>query len=276
MSTKKKQVGLILGVGLILSAFRTALIAYTMEKNNVECDTYYLPEGNVWVTVFSVASVLFALFAAVLALRSKKSAVVLDHKGSAGPASLILGFLLAGASIIYAVSSDAAKTAGGGMMKLVILSAALSAVAFIVLGFRSNSPETSKSFLAVLTVFPIAFSALRLLADFIQTSATPLASSGAYHILGLASVLLYFLSEGKSYVSDSNTKTYFLYGYLSVFLLLVYAVPNFILHCFGVFMFDYSAAFSAVDIGIAIYVSARMMTAKLKKIPSAEAVASAE
>ncbi len=276
MSTKRKQVGLILGIGLILSAFRTTLIAYTMEKNNVDCDTYYLPDGHIWVTVFSIASVVFTLFAVLLALRSKNRPVVLDHKGSAGPASLVLGFLLAGASIIYAVSSEAAKTAGGGMMKLVIIAAALSAVAFIVLGFRSNSPETSKSFLAVLTVFPILFSALRLLSDFIQTSATPLASSGAYHILGLTSVLLYFLSEGKSYVTESKSKTYFLFGYLSVVFLLIYAVPNFILHCFGVFMFDYSAAFSAVDVGIAIYVSTRMMTAKIKKEPSAEAVASAE
>lgn len=265
MSTKKKQAGLVLGVGLILSAFRTALIAYTMEKNSVESDTYYLPDGHIWVTVFSVVSVVFALLIMLLALRSTKRAVVLDHKGSAGPASLVLGFLLIGASIIYAVSSEAAKLAGGGMMKIVIALAVLSAAAFIILGFRSNSADTSKSFLAVLSVFPIVFSAFRLLSDFIQTSATPLASSGAYHILGLSAVLLYFLAEGKSYVSDSSAKIYFLFGYLSVFFLLVYAVPNLILHCFGVFMFDYGAAFSAVDIGIAVYVSTRMMTAKIKK-----------
>jgi hypothetical protein len=247
-----------------------------MEKNNVDCDTYYLPDGHIWVTLFSIVSVLFTLFAVFLALRSKNRPVVLDHKGSAGPASLVLGFLLVGASLVYLFSSEATKYAGGSLMKLVIIAAVLSAIAFIVLGFRSNSPETSKGFLAVLTVFPIVFSALRLLADFIQTSATPLASSGAYHILGLTAALLYFLAEGKTYVSDSNSKTYFLFGYISILFLLVYAVPNLILHCFGVFMFDYNAAFSAVDIGIAIYVSARMMTAKIKRLPIPETVESAE
>ena len=170
MNTQKKQTGLVLGVGLILSALRTVLIAYTMEKNSVESDTYYLPDGNVFVIAFAIVAILFSLFIAFMALSAGKRIVTLDHKSGTAPASLVLGFLLIGVSMIYAVSSEQAKIEGGALMKLVILFAILSAVAFIIIGFRSNSPETSKNLLAWLTVLPIIFSACRLLADFISSS----------------------------------------------------------------------------------------------------------
>ncbi len=276
MGSLKKQTGLVFGIGLILSALRTVLISYTMEKNSVESDTYYLPDGNFAVIAFAVVAVLFALFIAFMALASGKRIVVLDHKGGVGPASVILGFLLFGTAIIYLVSAAREKADGGLMINLVMSFAVLSSVAFLILGFRSNSAETSKNTLALLTVFPIVFSAFRLLSDFISASATPLASSGAYHILGLSAALLYFLCEGKSYVSDCFSRVYLLFGYLSIFCLLVYAVPNLILHCFGVFVFDYSSAFSAVDIGIAIYISTRIISAKLEKQAVAEEALAAE
>lgn len=260
MSSLRKQAGLVLGASLILSALRTIIVAYTLEKNDFESNIYYLPDGNIAVGIFTAVAVLFSVFAIFLSLQTGNKSVVLDHKGGTAPASLVLAFLLIGASIVYVAS----KKNGGAMMGLVVLFAMLSAIAFLVLGFRSNSPDTPKNVLALLTMLPIAFSAVRLLNDFLSSSATPLASSGAYHILGLSAVLIYFLCEGKSHVGMSNSRTYFAFGYISVFLLLVYAVPNLLLSCFGILKFDCGAGFSAVDIGIAIYISTRMITASLK------------
>ena len=112
-------------------------------------------------------------------------------------------------------------------------------------------------------ILPIAFSAMRLVETFLESNAAPLASSGDYRIIGLASVLVYFLYEGKSYVTKNTAVIYYLSGYFSVFFLLVYSVPNLVLHCFGAFPFDSGAAYSVADLGICAYACSRMFRAKL-------------
>lgn len=113
-----------------------------------------------------------------------------------------------------------------------------------------------------MALMPIILMIFRLLGDFLRTNATPLASSGGYHIMGLVAALIYFLCEGKSYALGGSAAVYLCAGYFSILLLLVYALPNVILHCFGVFSFDYYAGYSAVDLCISIYIWARMLNVK--------------
>lgn len=266
MALQKKHMGLILGLSLILAAVRTAIITSTMEINNKEIAVYYLPDDNLAVTLFTAVIIaLLALAVWSAFAQGKGKRVLLESKVSVAPASLVVAFLLIGASIIYFVSSPAAKAEGGNLQKFIVVLAVGSAVAFLFMGLRRA--DTSKNALAALTMLPIFLSAFRLLGDFINTSATPLASSGGYHILGLAAIMLCFLCEGKSHVSVCRGWIYFLFANLSVVFLLVYSVPNLILHCFfGGFDFDFSAALSAVDVGFVVYVSSRMSTARLEAI----------
>jgi hypothetical protein len=57
--TKTKFVSLVAVVSFAMAVIRTVIIQYDMEKNGIENETYYLPD-NVEVSVFTVASVLFA------------------------------------------------------------------------------------------------------------------------------------------------------------------------------------------------------------------------
>lgn len=272
VSNAKKQVGTVLGIGLIMAAARTALITYNMEKNSVESDVYYLPD-NAATVIFAIATVLFMALSFWLAYKlGKGKRVDVDQKScSASTACVVAAFVLIGAATIYIFASAEEKTSGGGLQNLVVIMSVLSSAAFLVSAIRPPVLEGKKGIFALITFAPLLFSVFRLLCDFINTSATPLASSGAYHISSLAVVLLYFLCEGKSYLSEGRATTYFLFGNLSVFLLLVYAVPNVIMHCFGVFCFDYSAAYSAVDISLAIYIAVRMSTARIYDIAEDDA-----
>ncbi len=262
MRSSKLRVVFIVAISVIMSALRTFIIANNME--NSAKDAYYLPE-SLEVTAFSVVSALILCICLYLAFAfGRNKTVKLDRAFSAVPAgSLVLAF-----SLIFAVATfindfiKAEVKQASAMDVIVILLSVLTAVKFLWSGLFYNYKVKNESAHAVAALLPIFLSIFRILSDFVRASAAPTASSGAYHILGLVSVLLYFLVEGSSFVKKANGTLYYALGYISVYLLLVYALPNLILHCF-VFCFNPQTSFSIVDIGIAIYVASRLSSAQL-------------
>lgn len=259
MASQKKHVGLALGIGLILAAVRSMIVYNLMEVNAYEKKTYYLPDCFS-VNIFSTVCVALLLVFVLLAIKEGKGkGFVPENKcNAASPASCILAFMLLGAVVIYVfslVEKDMDPTFLG--MGILLFSVA-SAVWFLINGLRVVQNKTA----AVMALMPVFLMIFRLLGDFLRTNATPLASSGGYHIMGLVAALIYFLCEGKNFAIGGSAAIYLCSGYLSIVLLLVYALPNVILHCFGVFSFDYYAGYSAVDFCIAIYIWARMINIK--------------
>ncbi len=258
--TRKKHIGLLLIIAAVLSVFRTILVIYGMEKNVYETDTYYL-SNSIANDIFAVLFVLALLVFLFIAVKAGKSCrFEFDYKNSSvsGAASM-LGFFMFGGAFIYGYN----VIAGGGRatnigIAIGVLSV-LSGISFLFYALR----VCSKNVFALLGLAPIILLAVRLLGDFIRTSATPLASSGAYHISGLAFALLYFYCEGKAFVNGGSAAVYLSFGYLSVLFLAVYSVPNLILHCFGAFTFNHYAMFSAIDLVSAGYIAARMSSANL-------------
>lgn len=259
MNFQKKRVGLVLGTGLVLAAFRTVILTYNMEKNIYENDTYYLPD-NFIVNAFSVITVAFLLFFGAMAFATgRKKRFELEQKvTSVSTASCLLAFVIIGAVIVYVFSCVSSKELPSNVGLIILVFSVLSAVSFLITGLRQCNKKT----LALTALFPIFLSVFRLLGDFIRTSSAPLASSGTYHITGLAALLIYFLCEGKSHIKEGSAAIYFAAGYSSVILLLVYSVPDLIMHCFGMFVFDYYAAFSVMDIAAVVYICTRMSNIK--------------
>lgn len=259
MASQKKHVGLALGFGLILAAVRSMLVYNLIEVNAYENKTYYLPDCFS-VNVFSaVCFVLLVLFACFAVKEGKGKAFELENRcNTVLPASCILAFMLLGAVAIYVYTLVADNSAPTFLGLLILVFSVASAVSFLINGLRALENKTA----AVIALMPIFLMIFRLLGDFLRTNATPLASSGGYHIMGLVAVLIYFLCEGKSYALGGSAAIYLCSGYFSIILLMVYALPNVILHCFGVFSFDYYAGYSAVDLCIAIYIWARMINIK--------------
>lgn len=261
MGSQKTRIASVVLISVVMAALRTVVIAMNMESN-VE-DSYYLPE-SLEVTAFSVVTAIFMLLFISLAYSfSKKQTFKLERSFTAVPAgSLILAF-----SVIFAVATQInmifkAETLAIPVLELIALAfAALSAVKFLWSGLCYNK-KVKDSTHAIAALVPIFFSVFRLLSDFVRSSAAPMASSGSYHLIGLVAVLLYFMAEGRSYVGEYSAVSYYAFGYIAIYFLLVYALPNILLHCF-VFCFDQIAAYSVVDVGLAIYIASRLSSAQL-------------
>ena len=266
MHSQKTRIGVVAVISLIMAALRIFLISAYIEKNSFAIDTYYLPDKPE-ITAFTAVSALFLVLFLYLGFSSGKKKLVNLEQSRIGvsAASLLLAFALIGASLFYSVQ----LFSEGAEFKLtefaVFVLALLTAVIFLISGLRFNKPQKSEGFYATAALIPIFFSAVRILADFIATSSAPLASSGAYHIISLVAVLLYFLAEGKSYVVEVSAASHSAFGFVSLLFLLVYAIPDLVLRCSGSLPFNLSAAFSLVDVCIAIYIAVRLATTKIEK-----------
>ena len=267
MRLQKLHIIAVVAVSCLMAALRTVIVTSCMEKNAVDTNTYYLPD-SLEVILFAVVSAISVItfFCSALALGKKRVAKLDRSFGSVQAGSLILAFSLVGAALVYGLTffgSDTLQIDFFG--KMVFVFTILSAVRFLYCGLRYNTKRSYNTIDAITALAPIMLSMFRLFGDFIRTGTAPLASSGAYHIIGLIIVMLFFLCEGKSYVSDISSITYIFFGYLSIYFLLVYSLPNLVLHCFGTFRFDYLAAYSVVDLGLVVYISARLASSKNKK-----------
>ena len=266
MVLQKKRSLVAVLVTVVMTVLRAVVVYYNMEKNNYENDTYYLPD-NLTVRIFNalaIASiVLFVAFALSL-LFTKKTSIY--HDLSASPAGmLVLAFSMFFVVALFAKKLVVTEEVTYSPISLACVALALvCGLIFLVLGLKSQKSMPSNAVLSLLMLFPTTFSALRLVERFMDSNAAPLASSGDYRILGLASLLIFFLYDGKSYIHPKSAVIFYLSAFLSVFFLLVYSVPNLALHCFGTFSFDEHAAYSVADIGISVYICSRMFNAKLK------------
>ncbi len=258
--TRKKHIGILLIVAAVLSVLRTVIVTYGMEKNIYETETYYLSDSilNDIFTVIFVSAILVFLFIAVKAGRGCRFEFDLKNSSVSG-ASCMLGFFMFGAAFIYGYNIIFGNKAATNIEIVIAVFSVLSGISFLLYALRI----CSKKVFAFFALMPMILAAVRLLGDFIRTSATPLASSGAYHISGLAFALLYFYCEGKAFVNGGSAAVYLTMGYFSVLFLAVYSVPNLILHCFGAFIFDHYAMFSAVDLVAAGYIAARMSSVNI-------------
>ena len=281
MNIRKRNVLLVTVISVVMAILRTLLVSVNLEKNSGNADIYYLPE-NFAVIAFAVASAILLLAFLVSAFKFGRKTVELDDASIASSVgSLIASFALIGTTIAYSFVFDARQKDpdffangihGRDMVDsqepsvleiFVIAFAVASALKFLLIGIRNHRIAKLKpSSVSILTLFPIIFSALRLLYDFVETSAIPFASSNAYHMVSLIAVLLFFLTEGKAYVSESKAVLTDFYGYTAIFMLSVFAIPNFILHVFGTLTFDIDAAFSIADTGIAVYVITKLYSSK--------------
>lgn len=267
MVKSKYTAAVIFGLSLILSAGRTLLITNTMEMNTAGSDTYFMPDGHWAVNLFTLTAVLvccYAVFSAVAYGKGKHA--LYEVKELAGISALLLGVLLVGAALVYVFSTPAQKAAGGNMQNIIVFLSVCSAVVFLIIGLKSNLQSLKKSTVAGIMLIPVVLYALRVLNAFMLSSATPMASSGGYHILGLCAAMIYFICEGKSYIMNGSAVFCYLFGYLTVILLMLYSLPDVLLSCFGVFSFDYFSAFSVVDLCVALYITLRLLTCNLEPL----------
>lgn len=255
----KKRTGAVLLFAILLAVARTIVVILNMEKNNYENDTYYLLD-NLQSSIFTAIVVICLAFFIILAIKlGKGKRAVLEQKNdTVSAASCMLAFILLGTVVIFVITYLGGEKFSAIAFTIAVLSV-FSAIAFLLTAFR----VCGEKMLAIFALFPLFLTVFRVLNDFINTNSAPFASSGAYHIMSLTVVLLYFLCEGKSFLSRGSAVFYYMFGYGAVVLLMIYSLPNLMLHCFGVFSFDYNASLSVVDLVMSVYICVRMSTARL-------------
>lgn len=258
---QNKHVGTLLIISVIMALFRTTVIIFNMETDLN--DSYYLRNNHQTVT-FAVGAVICIALLTVLAIYSGKGKrVVLKNESNLMfVSSCMLSFMIVGVAVIYGVSYFMNALANqSGLDIMCVVFAVISAFAIILSRLRSFSAEIN----SVLALAPLLWTVLRLINDFMKSNTSPLSASGAYHILSLVFLVLYFMCRGKAFLSKGSGALYLLFGYCAVFFLSVYALPNLVMHCLGFFVFDYEASLSAVDIVIAAYVVSGIASSNLIK-----------
>ncbi len=256
----KKRVGTVVSVSVLMAFLRTVVIINNMENNHNNY-TYYLLD-NFQSNSFSVLAVIclpvFFLLGIFYGRGKKVSPKLSDVLNSA--ASCTLAFVIFGTFIIFVQNCFSMPETLTTLNYVVAFMSVLSAAVFLFAGLEVINAKL----LSVLILLPLGFNISRLFCDFLATNSAPFANSGGYHLTSLAVLLLFLFCEGKAFLSIGSAGYFYAYGYIAIFLLSVYAIPNLILHClgFGVFTFDYSAALSVVDIVFVFYIAARLISAK--------------
>lgn len=265
MTIQSTRVVILTVVSFLMAALRTIIVVFRMEKNELTNESYYLSDKPE-VAVFAVACVvLMVLFAVTAVWNGRKKSVYIGRSvGSVPAGSLVMSFSLVFAVFRYVPEVYLAENPQYTVIGLFVLATSvLTAARFFYTGLFCTAKH-SVGFLSFTALAPILLTMFRLLGDFIKKSAAPFSSSGAYHFIGLIAVMLFFLLEGKSYLSPASATLYYFFGNVAVLFLLVYSVPDIVLHCFGAFKFDYHTAYSVADLGIATYIATSLSYVKIK------------
>ena len=92
--------------------------------------------------------------------------------------------------------------------------------------------------------------------DFVEQNSHPENSAVAFHIISLLLLMLFMVYEGKTVFGATLMRIYLTTGYLCIFTMLLYAVPNLFITIKNP-VIDRYILFSAVDIVLALYVFTR-------------------
>ena len=251
----------VFALGAAFAVLRAVLVVNYIEKSSFESGAYSLPD-NAPLRIFAVACALFCLAAFVFAFVKSRKKLCVPEQSAAAPAAaafaVALAFIVQAAMfVVYCAENRIEPDAGNIIENSFALAASL--LFFLPLGVRFI--RGSKKPLPEFTAFiPVLYCCARLLSDFIRINAAPMESSGAYHILSLAALLMLLTAESASRFRKIPPLRFIAFGFPAVVFLLVYALPNLALPAYGLLDFDLLTVTSVGDICLAFYCAARIAT----------------
>lgn len=242
-------------LGLLLSAIRV-LIINSDGVANAAGNTYYM-RSSAAVTLFFVIIILALAAVAVMSFMISEYVYIIGKKVGTDckAVSLLCSAVFAVTSLIGLVGVDASTVVFTVMTTLAGL---IAAARFAMYGLKLARFKT-RVFALLNLALPI-FYAARMLKDFMQQSASPLDTSGLYHTVALAALMLFFLSEGEVSVGVKRKKLYLISGFAAMILLPVYSVPAILLYLTNGYGLWSLMLFSFADMAAWLYVLVRMKT----------------
>lgn len=242
----------VLIVSLLVSIIRIGVVDKNLELDNA--GGYFITKNSETIG-FVIFSACFAVTFGVLAfIIGKKANKFIDMESSPVVfSSALCGFMLMATgfyySYLYLTTSD--MQAGRFIISIMMI---LASVMFLYLALAKNG--VNKTIIPFMRLIPALYAIVRLLVDFVEQNSQPGNSAVAYHIISLIMLMLFMVYEGKTSFGVIAMRVYLTVGYLCIFTMLVYAVPNLVITIENPSLDKY-ILFSAVDIVLALYVFSR-------------------
>jgi len=247
---------------LVASIYRIFLIKSNLEVSPSADDFNYYLEDSLPIKVFAIIIgcliLVYILFALYTGRRLKNCLITGDP--SVVFTSSLSGFLILGSIFYYVFYYIKDKSELDFFVIAILVTGLFSAVYFLL--SASNKSEVNNSALKWFSIAPIVCLSLRLLNDFIRQSTSHNPSSSAYLLLSIIAFMLFFLAEGKIRMGSGNITLYYMFGSLSILLSLIYALPTLFLAAFWLFPTNFTTIYSAVDLTIVMYITARLCRLK--------------
>ncbi|MDD4125145.1 MAG: hypothetical protein PHW77_05425 [Eubacteriales bacterium] len=253
----------VLTVSLLVSVIRIGVV-----EKNIEIDStggYFIARNSETIG-FVIFSACFALAFCVLAfIIGKKADKLIDMETSPVVfSSALCGFMLMSTGLYYSymfLTTDNMK-AGKFAISLMMI---LASVMFLYLALAKNGMK--KHIIPFMRLIPAMYAIVRLLVDFVEQNSRPGNSAVVFHIMSLMLLMLFMVYEGKTSFGTTAMRTYLGIGYLCMFTMLLYSVPNLYITIRNP-QLDKYILFSAVDIVLALYVFTRVYSVTREKSTS--------
>ncbi len=243
----------VLAVSLLVSIIRIGVV----EKNiEISADGGYYIDRNSETIGFVVFSACFALaFIALAFIIGKKANKFIDMENS--PiifSSALCGFMLMSTGLYYSYSYLTTDNMNSGKFAISLMMI-LASVMFLYLALSKSG--VNKNIIPFMRLIPALYAIVRLLVDFVEQNSLPENSAVAFHIISLVLFMLFMVYEGKTSFGTAAMRSYLGVGYLCIFTMLLYSVPNLYITIRNPQMDKY-ILFSAVDIVLSLYVFTRV------------------
>lgn len=245
---------------LVLAFLRVVLIINNIEASSLEnTDGLYYLEGTNAPMVFAIICVVFALlfFIGSVVFAGKLNGVFSSERPFVVFPSALTGMMCLTLVIYYVYRMVFEKQKYGIGFLVIIFFTVLTGVYFLIISSRRSRSKFSK-LLPVFSMVPVLLTAIRLLYDFVARSLTVTASSYSYHLLGLASLMLFLCCEGRYFVGYRRKRIYVALGLITNMLILVYCVPALFLSLFWPFSFTDITVYCLADLVMVTYIYSRM------------------
>lgn len=247
----------VFAVSLLLSIVRIWVMEKNIEISDITTGNVYFIEKNIETTVFVVFSVCFTVAFIVLGIfLGKKANTVIDSENSPVVfSSALCGFMLLAIGLYYTYQYFTTDRVAFGKLLICVMMIAAS-VMFLYFSISKNGMK--KSTLSLMRIIVCLYAVVRLIVDFIAQNSLPSNSAIVFHILSLIFFMLFMVYEGKSDFGAASMRYYLVTGYLCVFFMMIFALPNLFLTLGDYSMIDSYVLFSANDLVIAFYAFTRV------------------
>ncbi len=262
-----------LAVAVALAVARLMIIMNNIEVASLESsDGLYYLEGALSPVIFvciCLAAVL-GFFAGAVMLGKRINFSFNGENPSVSFASALTGMMLLTLAMYYAYRMVFEQAKYGWAFIAIIVLTVLAAVYFLVLS-SNKARKTLRPVIPLLSMVPVVLTAARLLFDFVDRSLTVTASSYGYHLMGLASLMLFLCCEGRFTVGYRRKRIYVALGLITGTLLLIYSLPALYLALFWPLKFTDVTVYCVADLIMTVYIFCRLLSAT-KEHEKAEAV----